>query len=408
MAHVRRPTYTQPIPAHATRKGDTVRWKARGGAVKVGTVCPDNPARCLVEAECYYVFYTDHDGIARKKKGYPDKLATEQLAARLVQEAVRIHAGVLPPEAARPRRSMAELLDLWEKTLAAGGTAKHARTERLRAERVVKAAGAALPSQLTPAGVVRAVAAIRAAEGINGQTAAHHVKAVKGFTRWLWRKEKVEPVDHLAGLERRQDETDPRHERRALTPAEFARLVAAARGSAAAVLGLTGPERAALYVTAASTGFRSSELASLTVGAVAEAADATLAAADAKNRRKDTIPLSADVLAELGPLVAGRAAGEKVWPERTGNEWDVWWTKSARVIRHDLAAAGIPYADAAGRVYDFHALRGQLATDLMRAGVPQRMAQRIMRHSTPHLTAKYYQRTETEEMREAVNKLRKT
>lgn len=374
--------------------------------MKEGSVLADDPTRCSVEAPCWYVAYSDHEGRQQKRKGYQDRAATEQLMAEIVRDVERIRSGILPPEAAKPRRSMDELLTLWQETLGAEGTAKYARTERVRAARVVKAVGASRPADLTPAAVTRAVDKIRKAEGFNGQTLAHHVKAVKGFTRWLWLGEGVEPTDHLVGLRRRSDETDPKHLRRALSAPDFAALIVAARQNETVVFGLTGPERAALYVAAASTGFRATELSSLTVADVTEDA-ATVAAGFAKNRRRDTIPLSADTLAELAPLVAGRKPAERVWPERTGKAWDVWWNRGAKMLRADLAAAGIPYADDRGRVFDFHALRGQFATDLMRAGVPQGRAQRLMRHSTPHLTAKHYQRAEGDEMRADVNRLRK-
>lgn len=43
----------------------------------------------------------------------------------------------------------------------------------------------------------------------------------------------------------------------------------------------------------------------------------------------------------------------------------------------------------------------------MRDGRCTEWAQRLMRHSTPHLTAKHYQRAEGDEMRADVNRLRK-
>ena len=406
MAHVFRPTYTQSIPPHATRRGDRVRWKARGGAVKEGTVLDGDPTRCSVESPCWYVAYSDHTGKSCKRKGYASKAATEQLMSVIVRDVERIRSGILPPESARPRRSLDELLTLWERTMAAEGTAKHSRTERLRAARVVASVGATRAADLTPAAVTRAVDRIKKAEDFNGQTAAHHIKAIKGFSRWLWLGENVEPTDYLAGLRRRSDETDPRHQRRALSAADFARLVTVTRASETVVYGLTGPERAALYDAAASTGFRASELASLTVADVTDGG-ATVAAGFAKNRRRDTIPLSDDAAAELAALVAGRKPGERVWPDRTGNVSNVWYNRGADMLRRDLETAGIPYADGGGRVFDFHSLRGQFATDLMRAGVPQGRAQKLMRHSTPHLTAKHYQRADEGEMRDDVNRLRK-
>src|SRR5690606_20894398 len=61
----------------------------------------------------------------------------------------------------------------------------------------------------------------------------------------------------------------------------------------------------------------------------------------------------------------------------------------ATMLRGDLAAAGIPYRDDAGYVFDFHALRCQLATLADAAGVSPRVVQRLMRHSTLELTGRY-------------------
>ena len=59
------------------------------------------------------------------------------------------------------------------------------------------------------------------------------------------------------------------------------------------------------------------------------------------------------------------------------------------MLRIDLAAAGIPYRDASGLVFDFHALRCQCATLADAAGVSPRVVQKLMRHSTLELTGRY-------------------
>jgi integrase len=393
VAHVHRPEYTTAIPAHAARKGTAVRWVGRGGKAKAGVVCADNPARCRVKAECWYARYTDAAGARHDVKGFPDKAATEALLARLLQQSARVAAGLLPPEAAAPRRTLAELLALWEDTMAAERTAKHARTQRVRAERVVAAAGATAARQLTPAAVARAVAAACGALGLGAASRAHHLGAAKAFTRWLHLGERCEPADPLAGVRRRADESDPRHVRRVLDPGEFARLPPAA-AAAGPSHGLTGPERAALYLTAANTGLRAEELSAVTAAAFDLAADppaVVLPGADTKNGAALRLPLPADLVPPLAPLVAA-AGGGPVWPDRTGTARNTWWRTAARMLRGDLAAAGIPYRDARGRVYDFHALRAQFITDLARAGVPLTTTQRLARHSTPTLTANTYTR----------------
>ena len=59
------------------------------------------------------------------------------------------------------------------------------------------------------------------------------------------------------------------------------------------------------------------------------------------------------------------------------------------MLRADLEAAGIPYVDASGLFFDFHALRCQTATLADAAGVSPRVVQRLMRHSSLELTGRY-------------------
>lgn len=60
------------------------------------------------------------------------------------------------------------------------------------------------------------------------------------------------------------------------------------------------------------------------------------------------------------------------------------------VYRGDLAATGIDYQDAQGRVADFHALRTTFGTLLTLASHSQRTVMELMRHSDMKLTAKTY------------------
>ncbi len=73
-------------------------------------------------------------------------------------------------------------------------------------------------------------------------------------------------------------------------------------------------------------------------------------------------------------------------------------------FRRDLAAAGIVYETDLGFA-DFHSLRVTFATLLARAGVPLAMAQRLMRHSTPTLTANVYTKIELHDAAAAVARL---
>jgi integrase len=61
-----------------------------------------------------------------------------------------------------------------------------------------------------------------------------------------------------------------------------------------------------------------------------------------------------------------------------------------KIFDRDLVAAGIPKRDERGRTVDVHALRHTFGTHLSKAGVPPRIAQAAMRHSSIHLTMNVY------------------
>ena len=70
-----------------------------------------------------------------------------------------------------------------------------------------------------------------------------------------------------------------------------------------------------------------------------------------------------------------------------------------------LDRAGIARRDALGRVVDIHALRHTAATRMARRGVPLVVAQRVLGHASPEMTAKVYTHLGLEDLRGAVDVL---
>jgi integrase len=240
----------------------------------------------------------------------------------------------------------------------------------------------------------------RFCRGIGVSTSNGYLAALKGFTRWLWRKQKAGP-DPLAGADRLNADADVRHERRALPEEELRSVLAAAAGNAAVFEGLTGRDRHMLYAVAMVTGFRASEVASLAPRNFALDADpptATVRAAYTKNGHKAIQPLPPDVAQALRAYLAGRPEGAPLWP---GD----WPDEGAEMLRLDLAAADIPYRDAEGRVADFHALRHSYVTLLERSGVSPKVAQELARHSDIRLTMNVYTHTRLCDLAGAVKSL---
>lgn len=162
-----------------------------------------------------------------------------------------------------------------------------------------------------------------------------------------------------------------------------------------------GRERALLYAVLVTTGLRKGELAALTVGDVLldePLPVIVLPAADAKNGERGTLPLRADVAAELRAWIADKA--EAVCRQRVGVAGVVTAPADAplfyvptgliRILNRDIDAAGIPKCDDRGRTVDVHALRHTFASHLVAAGVAPRTAQAALRHSSLELTMQHY------------------
>jgi len=394
-----------------------------------------------------------------------DKTAAQQMLAELVRKAELGKAGLLDPFEAHRRRPLSEHLDDYRRYLEAdGNTADYVGKTCSRIQAIIDGCAFAFiaditpekvteflhglrrdpprpalpPGQewLTPRELVAALGGVRPPQlarllrreglavaggngkarrypratveaiqdrvcrGIGASTSNGYRAAAKGFCRWLAKTERVDR-DRLISLSRLNARTDVRHERRALLESELQNLLAAAGGSAVEFEGLIGPDRLMLYATAMVSGFRASELASLAPGSFALDADpptATVKAGYSKNRRTSVQPLPPDVAAALRVYLNGRPTDRPVWP-------GPWHKDAAEMLRLDLAAAGIVYRDAEGRVADFHALRHSYITLLERSGVSPKLAQELARHSDIRLTMNVYTHARLHDLAGAVDGL---
>ena len=77
------------------------------------------------------------------------------------------------------------------------------------------------------------------------------------------------------------------------------------------------------------------------------------------------------------------------------------------MVATDWKDAGIALVDEDGRRADFHSLRKTLCTMMQESGVPQRIAQEIMRHSDPRLTTQVYTDTKQFNLRNVLDSLPK-
>lgn len=373
----------------------------------------------------YWITFYPSPGLAKTVRGCADKGATEALARKLEADAMLRREGIIDAKA--DGYSVAEvaplvtkdaagkivgghLADFHAALLAKGVTAKQADLVRGRTARVIELCGAERISGLTPSAVQGAIGQIREAPKSKEsklttslQTCNHVLRAVKQFSRWLWRdgRSREDALAHLTGY---NVKLDRRHDRRALSDEEIARLLDAA-ATGPAVLDMTGADRAMLYRLALGTGFRAGELASLTPGSFdldADTPTVTIEAAYSKHRRQDVQPIRRDLADLLKPWLEGKAAGVPVFAMPD---------KPVKLMQADLSAARqawleevqegkareereqstfLAYQDGSGRVADFHSLRHCYISRLVQSGASVKVAQELARHSTPTLTLGRY------------------
>jgi len=240
-----------------------------------------------------------------------------------------------------------------------------------------------------PRATVEALLA-RQERGAAVSTAGYYAREIKAFTRWLARRRRI-PDDPLADLPGATLLSGHRHDRRPLSEGELRRLLDAARGSDRTYRGLTGRDRRTLYLTAAITGYRASELAALRPADFdldAAPPSVTLTGERTKNGQTAEQPLPSDAAEALRDYLSGRPADAFVWP-------GTWPDRAAEMLRYDLDAAGIaPVSEGPdGLLFvDFHSLRHSFVSLLDATGATLKQAMHLARHSDPRLTMARYGR----------------
>ena len=182
---------------------------------------------------------------------------------------------------------------------------------------------------------------------------------------------------------------DERKKRRALTADEVERLLAVA-----------DDRRRLIYRLLLGTGLRSTELSLLTSSQIDfDRNRLSIEAAKTKNKKADVLPMRPDLVQSLKEWIDAH----EIKPQERIFQFN------CNSLRHsfyrDLKKAGIERIGADGRSIDVHSLRKTFGTMLAKAGVPLTTVQRLMRHSTPLLTAKLYIDVEGVDMMQALEKL---
>ncbi|MCA9089417.1 MAG: tyrosine-type recombinase/integrase [Planctomycetaceae bacterium] len=134
---------------------------------------------------------------------------------------------------------------------------------------------------------------------------------------------------------------------------------------------------------ASGPGLRRRELGALTPACLELQIDPpalVLAPDDVKNRKPTVQVIRPELAKELREWIETAQIGSEspLWPKLTQH--------TAKMLKADLEATGIPYVDSAGLFADFHCLRHSFISLITRGGVHPKLAQRLARHSTVELT----------------------
>lgn len=378
----------------------------------------------------WIIQYTDYSGRRREQSSRTtDHGVALRIGAEIDARAAERRTALVDPRtdafADQELRPICEhIADFATLLEARGRAARHIFDTRRSIERVVKQIGARCLSDLSAFKVQTAVVALRdeprfvredrpsrpRAKDSNAsrqlteipmhrsaRTCNKLLQAMTSFTRWLWREGRT-PSNPLLAVTRLNVDVDRRRRRRELSSEEVRQLLATAEVGPAHQ-GLSGPDRAALYRLSLGTGFRASELASLTAANFnlqGEPPTITVSAGYSKRRREDVQPIQVDLAAFLRQWLAIRLRKALVFATMRLAE------KTAKMIAFDLGRAGIAECDANGQVADFHALRHTFISRVVRAGATVTEAQRLARHSSPVMTFGLYAHATAHELARVV------
>jgi len=342
----------------------------------------------MKQCEIYTIEYTGADGRRRREKGYSDRKATEQKAARLEKAIARGAEGLEDPFREEKARATEQHIRAYLADKQTQGK-DDKYVENLGRRLRIMAEECPWPTL----GCVNAKSFIRwrdarakskrpgqFGESASAETLNQYLETAQAFLNWCAQADRIEGAQIgsrvvslvLAGVAKAGGEK--KRNRRALSDGEVGKLLASAPH-----------ERAIIYRTGLSTGLRRQELNDLKWGDVrlnAIKPYLALRAMATKARRADAVPLPQSLADALRVLRGDAKDGDKVFPIGVP-EMDVW--------RADLKSAGIVEEDGMGRKADFHGgTRKTLCSRLNKSGSAPVKTMRLMRVTDARLVTETY------------------
>jgi integrase/recombinase XerC len=315
----------------------------------------------------------------------PSKSLAKLAAAASKDRAFKVKHGLLPATSAR--HAEMEKVDLVDHLAAymkhqrnKGRDPKYIKTVELRLPKLFALGRFRRFADITSTSIAAALAAY-ADSGVSQQTVRHGLSQTKWFLNWCVEDGRI-PANPISGA-KAPPVTEQKYKRRAATPEEAAKILAAASRIA-----FTGQWKAedkiALLAIYLGAGFRRGDCIGLMVEHFRLDCDMphiVIRASSSKNRKGGIQPINGDLRQYLLPWLAKKKKGQKVFPCLTAG------SRISKMVKRCCEKAGIPFVNEDGRL-DGHALRHTYGT---RAGENGdiKTVQELMRHSSIKTTEKY-------------------
>ena len=253
----------------------------------------------------------------------------------------------------------------------------------------------------------------------SAQTRKHYERAIKSFSRWLAVTDGPLDSDPLIDMDVTfVDATDVVHPRSAFDLEDLGKIIHAA-SEGKMFRGLTGPQRAHLYLTAAYSGLRAKECAAVRRADCGDLQMIHVAGQFTKSGHPAVQPVPSWLRPVLAKFVAGLASDAFLWPGGWKKDDDDRWVTcgwikgkdAGELLRHDAQKVGIVIGregrDAnGGRVLDFHSFRHFYVTQCDRAEISDGLRKRLARTNSSAILDRYTHR-EVAELAEAAERIAK-
>jgi len=323
--------------------------------------------RIYKRGEMYGLDYNDQHGRRVRKLVARDRTVAVTMLANAMKTVERLRAGIISSDPKEGKKPIQQHFDAYAAELKRRGRDQmYIYIVRRHLELAAEAMGWACLAECTTQSVTQRLQKL---EGLSAKTVNAHRADLAAFFGWCKRTGRMEtcPTDHIAKSADRAEKT-----RRALSVAEIRALLKAAPR-----------DRQIVYLFLVCTGLRRAEAGQIRWGHLhldALNPYVELPASLTKSGRPESVPLVDDLAEALRDHRGDADDGDLVFRE----------IPSMVDFRADLAAAHIEEQDSRGRKVVLHSLRHSLCTMLAASKVPQAIAQRLMRHRDPRLTAEHY------------------